>query len=217
MEKMIKHPLPTFEHERYLWKDGKQFIAGIDEVGRGCFAGPVVAAAVIFPQNHIFSNPLLHSINDSKKLTAKKREVLSDAIYEEATAIGIAEISVESINAVGVGKATQQAFTRSISLLSQTPDYILIDAFLVDGYPQVQQKAIIHGDTISISIAAASIVAKVYRDNLMAELHNVYPQYDFITNKGYGTLKHRTLLQKYGLCKLHRTSFALDKFLIPTL
>jgi ribonuclease HII len=212
---MANKTLPTFLHEQNHWDTGKEYIAGIDEVGRGCFAGPVVAAAVIFPKYHTFSNFLLHSIDDSKKVSAKKRGALATAIYEEAVAVSIAEIPVTTINDMGVGKATQQAFTRAVVQLSQEPDFVLIDAFRVEGYPTHQQQAIIHGDSLSISIAAASIVAKVYRDNLMTQLDLLYPAYDFKTNKGYGTLAHRNALQKIGLCDIHRTSFSLDKFLSP--
>lgn len=202
---MIK---PTFEEENILWKTGMTHIAGVDEVGRGCFAGPVVAAAVILPQGFNATD----EINDSKKLTAKKREQLSKIIQKHALSYAIAEISVEVINAIGVGKAAQKAFVKAIQDLHIPPEFILMDAFYITGINKKMQKPIIHGDGISISIAAASIIAKVYRDNIMRNLHEKYAIYDFATNKGYGTKRHQEAILKHGLCDLHRTSFHLTQF-----
>jgi ribonuclease HII len=201
--------LPTFQYENALWKKGIQHIAGVDEVGRGCFAGPVVAATVILPQT--FSTT--YKINDSKKLSAKARQELEPIIKKEAIAYAIAEISVSTINELGIGKATQKAFTKAIMDLPIAPDHILMDAFLIETIAPNVQTPIVHGDQLSITIAAASIIAKVYRDNLMKRLHSQYPCYDFETNKGYGTRKHREAIQQYGLCELHRTSFHLTKYL----
>jgi ribonuclease HII len=206
-------PKPTFNYESQLWQKGLQYIAGVDEVGRGCFAGPVVAAAVILPSNFNATD----KINDSKKLSAKVRNELAVIIKEHAIAYSIAEISVQVINNVGVGKAAQMAFVNAISGLKTAPEHILIDAFFIEAFSRDNQTPIIHGDGLSISIAAASIIAKVYRDELMEKLHEAHPTYtvyDFISNKGYGTLKHREAIGKYGLCDLHRTSFNLEKFLI---
>ena len=199
---------PTFDEEKYLWKNGFQHIAGVDEVGRGCFAGPVVTAAVILPQT--FSS--LIPVNDSKKLTAKIRLELSKFIKQHAIAFAISEVSVSVINKIGIGKATQQSFRDAIKQLTKKPDYILIDAFYIKHLSRKNQKPIVHGDALSISIAAASILAKVYRDERMQELHKKYLPYDFATNKGYGTEKHREAIKKYGLSKLHRKSFDLTKF-----
>lgn len=199
---------PTFQEEQILWKNGYQFVAGVDEVGRGCFAGPVVTAAVILP----FNFPV-KGINDSKLLSARKRKELETVIKQHAIAFAISEVSVTVINKLGIGKATQQSFREAIKLLTKRPDYILIDAFYIQNLSKENQKPIIHGDGISISIAAASILAKVYRDELMTKLHKKYELYDFATNKGYGTQKHREAIKKYGLCKLHRTSFNLSKFI----
>ncbi len=200
---------PTFQEELILWNQGLKYVAGVDEVGRGCFAGPVVTAAVILPHDFNSSIP----VNDSKKLSPKIRKELAGVIKQQAISFAISEVSVEVINQVGIGKATQQAFVQAVNKLSKKPDHILIDAFFITDLPKHNQKPIIHGDCISISIAAASIIAKVYRDELMEILHNKYIQYDFATNKGYGTKKHREAIEKYGLCDLHRTSFNLEKFL----
>jgi ribonuclease HII len=201
--------LPTFDEEKYLWKQGFSHIAGVDEVGRGCFAGPVVTAAVILPQNFTSIKP----VNDSKKLSAKIRTELAEVIKQQAIAFSIAEVSVAIINKIGIGQATQHAFRNAIKKLTKKPDFILIDAFYIQNLPKKNQKPIIHGDGLSISIAAASIIAKVYRDELMQKLHLNYEKYDFFTNKGYGTKKHRDAIKKFGLCELHRTSFDLSKFL----
>lgn len=205
---MIRMTKPTFDEEKAFWNQGYNYIAGIDEVGRGCFAGPVVTAAVILPKN--FSG--VGTVNDSKVLSAKKRKLLAELIKKEALAYSIAEISVSIINNVGIGKATQQAFRKAITDLSIKPEYILIDAFYIEELDRKNQKPIIHGDGLSVSIAAASIIAKVYRDELMQQLHQQYKDYDFFTNKGYGTKKHREAIKKYGLCDLHRKSFNLSKF-----
>lgn len=203
---------PTFEYESKLWQQGLQYIAGVDEVGRGCFAGPVVAAAVILPPGFNATD----KINDSKKLSPKIRKELATIVKQHALAYAIAEVSVFVINNVGIGQAAQQAFVNAITSLKIKPEHILIDAFMIKALQKGNQTAIIHGDGISISIAAASIIAKVYRDELMEKLHEShesYKVYDFFFNKGYGTKKHRDAIGNYGLCDLHRTSFNLEKFL----
>lgn len=200
--------LPNFDEERFLWKSGYNYVAGVDEVGRGCFAGPVVSAAVILPSDFTATD----EINDSKLLTPEKREMLSDVIIKHALSYSIAEINVAAINKHGIGKATQMSFRKAIKLLHVQPEYILIDAFYINRLRRNNQKPIVHGDNKSISIAAASIVAKVYRDNIMRNLHSKYNIYDFFTNKGYGTKKHREAIRLHGLSNLHRTSFSLTKF-----
>src|SRR5258708_7558554 len=167
--------LPTFQYEQKLWSAGLQYVAGVDEVGRGCFAGPVVAAAVILPTK--FSKT--DRINDSKKLSAKVRKELAIIIQQYALAFSIAEISVSIINKIGIGKAAQQAFVNAINGLQIRPEHILIDAFMINALQKAKQTPIVHGDSISISIAAASIIAKVYRDELMEKLHERYAVYDF--------------------------------------
>lgn len=205
---MIK---PTFAEENLLWEKGLKYIAGIDEVGRGCFAGPVVAAAVILPSDFKATD----EINDSKLLSPEKREKLAPIIKKYALCYSIAEISIEIINEVGIGKATQKAFYQAVNTLTVKPQYVFIDAFYIDNLDRKNQKPIVHGDRKSISIAAASIIAKVYRDALMQKLHEKYPEYDFYQNKGYGTKKHREAIKKFGLCDVHRKSFDLTNYLTP--
>lgn len=200
---------PTFQEEQILWNQGFRHVAGVDEVGRGCFAGPIVTAAVILPSNFKSLIP----INDSKVLSAKIRSELAQVIKQQAIAYAISEVSVTVINNLGIAKATQQSFRQAVKALIKRPDYILIDAFYIQHLSRKKQKPIIHGDGLSISIAAASIIAKVYRDELMEKLHNRFSEYDFATNKGYGTKKHREAIRQYGLSKIHRTSFKLTKFL----
>lgn len=202
--------LPTFDEEQHLWNTGYRYIAGIDEVGRGCFAGPVVSAAVILPPKF----PQNVGVKDSKLLTAGNREVLATIIKQHAIAYAIAEVGVSMINKHGIGKATQMSFRKTIRLLPIKPDFILIDAFYIRRINRQNQKAIIHGDNKSISIAAASIIAKVYRDELMGKFHQRYPKYEFAANKGYGTKRHQDAIRLYGLSKLHRTSFNLTKFML---
>ena len=207
--KKIPKAKPTFEFENKLWQQGLSYVAGVDEVGRGCFAGPVVAAAVILPDGFSVTD----KINDSKQLSPKVRKELAIIIRKLALAFSIAEVSVQVINDIGIGKAAQKAFVQAVKNLSIQPEHVLIDAFMITDLPKVNQTPIIHGDCLSISIAAASIIAKVYRDELMEKLHPKYTVYDFYSNKGYGTKKHRDAIGKYGLCELHRTSFDLAKFL----
>jgi ribonuclease HII len=200
---------PSFDEENALWQLGYKNIAGIDEVGRGCFAGPLVSAAVILPSD--FEN-YSTEIHDSKQLTPKKREELAQIIIRHALAFSISTVNVDTINKYGIGIATQKSFIKAVRLLSIKPDFILIDAFYIRELNKSIQKPIIHGDQKSISIAAASIIAKVYRDKLMGELGRKYNPYDFKTNKGYGTKLHRDAIKLNGLSNLHRTSFNLDKY-----
>ncbi len=202
---------PTFDEENHFWNKGFKYIAGVDEVGRGCFAGPVVAAAVILPTNFNATD----EINDSKLLSPKRREELAPIIKKYSICYSIAEISIEIINEEGIGRATQKAFHKAVKTLFVKPEYIFIDAFYIDDLDRKNQKPIVHGDRKSISIAAASIIAKVYRDELMQKLNMKYPQYDFYQNKGYGTKKHREAIKKFGLCDLHRKSFDLASYLTP--
>lgn len=200
---------PTQDVEKTLWKSGFKYVCGIDEVGRGAFAGPVVAGAVVFPPNVI----LPKGITDSKLLTPKKREKLAEEIKKIALCWAVSEISVMHINKLGIGKATQMAFRKVVKNLREDPDFILIDAFYIKHLNRKKQKAIVHGDRICVSIAASSIVAKVYRDNLMRKLHEKYPEYGFCEHKGYGTKKHCEAIKKHGLSRVHRRSFNLEKFL----
>lgn len=178
-----------------------QAICGIDEVGRGPLAGPVVASAVILPKDC----EILY-INDSKKLSEKQRETLYDEIYEKAIAVGIGMATVETIDTINILQATYQAMRIAIANLSVTPDLLLNDAVTIPEVPMIQVP-IIKGDTKSISIAAASIVAKVTRDRLMVEYDTLYPQYGFASNKGYGSAAHLEALKQYGPCEIHRKTF----------
>ncbi len=207
---MTKIIFPTLNIEKSLWNSGYNLIAGIDEVGRGCFAGPVVVGAVIFPKDC----ELLEGVADSKLLKPRQREKLSKLIKKCALSWSIAEISVTNINKVGIGKATQMAFRKSIKLLDKSPDFVVIDAFYINHLNRKRQRPIKDGDKICASISAASIIAKVYRDQLMKNLSKQYPKYGFAKHKGYGTKQHQEAIRKYGLTRLHRKSFNLEKFLI---
>ena len=178
-----------------------QAICGIDEVGRGPFAGPVVAGAVILPKDH----PILY-LNDSKKLTEKKREELYEVILKEAVATGIGMASPARIDEINILQATYEAMRMAISNLSVQPDLLLNDAVTIPEI-EIMQIPIIKGDAKSVSIAAASILAKVTRDRLMVEYEKVFPGYDFASNKGYGTKAHIEGLKKLGSTPIHRMSF----------
>lgn len=201
--------IPTLDIEKSLWEKGYNYVCGIDEVGRGCFAGPVCVGAVIFPKGF----QLIEGIADSKLLKPKKREQLAEFIKIKALCWVVAEISVPVINKVGIGKATQMAFRKAVKLLNKKADFILIDAFYIKHLNRKRQKAVKEGDTICASIAASSIIAKVYRDKLMEKLHKKYPKYNFAKHKGYGTKEHRDAIKKFGLSNIHRKSFNLQKFL----
>ena len=194
--------------EQSLWEKGYLYICGLDEVGRGSFAGPVVAGAVIFPKNV----NLPEGLADSKLLKPRQREKLAPLIKNQSLAWAVAEISVSASNKSGIGKAPPLAFRKSIKLLSKTPDFILVDAFYIKHLNRKRQRAVKEGDTICASISAASIIAKVYRDKLMKKLHRKYPKYGFSKHKGYGTKKHCDAIKKYGLSCIHRKSFNLEKF-----
>jgi len=202
----------TFGLESELWEKGFDLIAGIDEVGRGSWAGPVVAAAVVFPK---FFKPTF-KLFDSKILTAKEREKLFPQIREVAR-IGLGIIGVDSINRVGIGKATQKAFRAAIRALDIEPHYYLIDAFYIRGWKKSNQTALKGGDRICASIAAASIIAKVYRDTLMRELDQKYPGYNFAAHKGYGTASHQEAIRQLSFSPMHRKSFNLFPTLYPEL
>lgn len=189
------------EFENELYNNEINFIAGIDEVGRGPLVGPVVTAAVILPKDFYDER-----INDSKKLTEKKRELLYDVIMENALSVGIGISSPEVIDEINILNATKKAMIEAINNLSIKPEHLLIDAVRLD--IDIPQTSIIKGDAKSQSIASASIIAKVTRDRMMVELDKKYPMYDFKHNKGYGTKKHIEALYKYGPLKEHRKSFA---------
>lgn len=193
LEKMLTY-------ERQFYKQGITYIAGIDEVGRGPLAGPVVAAAVILPKNC----KIVH-LNDSKQIPKAHHEEIYSAIYERALAIGIGQIEPITIDRVNIYEATKLAMLSAVAQLDIEPQHLLIDAMTLD--LSTSQTSIIHGDARSLSIAAASIVAKVTRDRLMKEYDALYPQYDFEHNVGYGTAKHLSALAEYGITPIHRKSF----------
>ena len=200
-QKRAEHFIEMQYYERLAYKEGASFIAGVDEVGRGPLAGPVVAAAVILPKN---IEDL--GFDDSKKLSASKREEIYRMIQEKAIAIGIGIVDVDIIDQVNIYQASRLAMQQAVSELKIQPDYLLIDAMKIDvNTPQI---GIIKGDAKSISIAAASIVAKQVRDQMMQEFDELYPGYDFSNNAGYGTPKHLEGLKSKGICPIHRKTFA---------
>jgi ribonuclease HII len=203
---------PNFLFERRVWKRDYRFVAGIDEVGRGCFAGPVVAGCVVFRPDPRLQIPASIRINDSKLLTPRQREVADKWIKKNAAAFGIGQASVSQINRLGIKKASEIAFRKAIKNCRVEINYLLIDAFYipyVKGLRRRNQKAIVKGDTKSISIAAASVIAKVFRDALMRKLGKKpkFRRYGWGRNKGYGTLEHRKAIKKYGVTRQHREKF----------
>ena len=195
-------------HERELRLAGFERIAGIDEVGRGSLAGPVVAAAVVLPERH-----RIKGLRDSKVLTRARREALYERILDRADAVGVGCIEVEVIDRINILQATKLAMTEALGRLPQRPDHLVIDALSLRDV-DLPQRAIIDGDAISASIAAASIVAKVTRDRICAELDLRSPAYGFARNKGYGTQRHLDALLTEGPCEWHRRSFAPIRMLL---
>ena len=193
--------IPMLEYEALYTSQGYRAVCGVDEAGRGPLAGPVCAAAVIFPEGLV-----IEGVDDSKKLTEKKRELLFDIIKEKALAYSVAWASVEEIEEMNILNAAMLAMKRAVENLSVKADFALIDG---NKTPQltIPCLAIVKGDALSQSIAAASILAKVSRDRLMLELAEKYPQYHFEKHKGYGTKVHRDALLEYGPCEIHRPSF----------
>ncbi len=176
--------------------------AGCDEAGRGCYAGPVFAAAVILPKN--FSHPLL---NDSKQVTEATRYELRTIIEQQAICYGVAMVSNEEIDRINILKASFKAMHLAIENMPVKPELLLIDGNRFTPYPDTRHLCIVKGDGIYASIAAASILAKTYRDDFMKELHTQYPHYNWMRNKGYGTLEHRLAIEQHGICPYHRMSF----------
>jgi ribonuclease HII len=176
--------------------------AGCDEAGRGCYAGPVFAAAVILPKK--FRHPLL---NDSKQVDPETREELKVFIEAHATCYAVAMVDHEEIDHINILRASFKAMHHALDALPVQPELLLIDGNRFSVYKTIPHQCIIQGDAIYASIAAASILAKTYRDAFMVRLHEEFPQYNWKSNKGYGTLEHRTAIEQYGLCKYHRRSF----------
>ena len=191
----------TLKYEKVAWKSGARLVAGVDEVGRGSLFGPVVAAAVILDREY-----RVRGLRDSKLLPAERREVLAERIREHAVAWAIAAVDAAWIDQINIYQASRVAMREAVVRLQPGPDHLLVDALRLDC--DMQQRAIIHGDALSASIAAASILAKVERDRMVSEWDPVFPVYGLASNKGYSTPHHLAALRQYGPSPLHRQSFA---------
>lgn len=189
-------------YEKELWSKGYQLVAGVDEVGRGPLAGPVVAACVVFPMN-IY----IPGIDDSKKLSPEKREELYKKIKENALDFGIGIVKEKEIDKLNILRASLKAMHQAVSSLKERPDFILIDGNQKIPELRLPQLPVVKGDSLSLSCAAASIIAKVERDNWMKKMHRKYPQFSFDQNKGYSSRKHLEALREFGPCRIHRRSF----------
>ena len=198
-----------YEFENLARVDGYKLIAGVDEAGRGSLIGCVVVAAVILPENFY-----LERLDDSKKLSAKVRENLFDKIISSAISFAHVEVGIEEIDTVNIYQASLNGMKRAVENLSVTPDFVLTDAMKVDFGEKIPSRAIVHGDALSASIAAASIVAKVTRDRLADEWAKIFPQYGFDRNRGYGTKAHLDAIKNFGPTPIHRRSFEPVKSLL---
>jgi ribonuclease HII len=198
---------PDLREEMALYKQGYRLVAGLDEAGRGSWAGPVVAGAVVLPLDHAGLEQALDGVRDSKELDPLERERLYDVIQTKALAVGVGMVPPDRIDDLGIVPATKEAMALAIAQLHCPPDFLLVDFLRLPrlDYPQ---KSIAHGDALSLSIAAASIIAKVSRDRLMVELDGRYPGYGFASHKGYGTPQHRAALDRRGPSPIHRFSYA---------
>lgn len=191
-----------YENEKRLWNLGYENIAGCDEAGRGPLFGPVVAASVILPHDFV-----LEGLNDSKKLSEKKREKYYPIIMEKALAVSVSVVEANEIDKINIYEASRQGMLRATNSLKVKPDYIITDAMPIDGFTSVLHEAIIKGDAKSITIAAASVIAKVTRDRIMYEIDKVHPEYEFKKHKGYPTKKHLELIEKYGIIDGYRRTY----------
>ncbi len=198
-------PVPHFKEETALIAAGHSYIAGLDEVGRGPIAGPVVAGAVVLP--HPPHRPWMRGIRDSKELTAPQREELAPMIEREALGARVGLSTAAEIDRLGIVKATHRAMERALDSLDQEPQHLLLDAFPLPSVP-LPQTPIVRGDAHCLSIAAASIVAKVARDRMMDEADELYPGYGFSTNRGYATPDHLRAVEELGPCPIHRMTFS---------
>lgn len=201
---------PTFSLERKLWRRGYHLVCGIDEVGRGAWAGPLYAAAVIFPPRAKLSFRIL----DSKRLSPERRLELADFIRRKSLAWEVGSTAVEEINSEGIAPATEKAMLSALEKLGVEPDFCLIDYFKLAGLPSDKQRGVKFGDQISSTIAAASVLAKVERDKVMEDLAKGYPDYGFEKHKGYGTRNHRRAIKRFGLTPLHRRSFIPEDLVV---
>ena len=194
--------LDLYENEKRLWNNGYKYIAGCDEAGRGPLYGPVVCASVILPKDFI-----LEGLNDSKKLTEKKREEYYPIIMDKALAVGISIVSAKEIDEINIYEASRQGMLRAIASMKIKPNYIITDAMPLDGFTDIPHEHIIKGDAKSVTIAAASVIAKVTRDRIMYDEDKLHPEYEFCKHKGYPTKKHIELLNKYGIIDGYRRSY----------
>ena len=210
----------VIEFEKQKWSQGENFIAGLDEVGRGCLAGPLVTAVVILNKEHysnlekdrnndVYSELIENysQIKDSKLLSKTKREQLSEFISKNSIEYNVSVISWLDVDKFGIARATQNSFEQNIDSLKSKVDHFFVDAFKIKKFEDSKQTNIIKGDNKSITIAAASIIGKVYRDSLMEEYAKMYPIYEFENNKGYGTKLHMEKIREHGICEIHRKSF----------
>ena len=198
--------MPDFALERRHWAAGRRFVAGLDEAGRGCLAGPVVAAAVVLPPEAD-----LPGLDDSKKLSPARREAMLERICAEALGVGVGLCSPEEVDRMNVLRATLEAMRRAVSDLALAPDALLVDGNQPLAAPPCTQETVVRGDTRCLSIAAASVVAKVTRDRLMVRLHEDYPHYGWAQHKGYPTAEHYAALAAHGPSPHHRRSFRLTR------
>lgn len=205
---------PNLEFETKLWQKNTRFVAGLDEAGRGALAGPLIAAAVILPPERPDLLEALEGVRDSKKLTPKKRQALVETIKSTALFWAYGRVEAEEIDQKGIMLAGQFVFMRAIENLDQTPEHLLLDFFAIPQLPMFQT-AVVKGDARSMSIACASVLAKVARDEEMRTLDEIYPGYGFSQNKGYGTLAHREAIERFGPCPQHRQSFTLLPLQLP--
>jgi len=197
---------PHLEKEIALHQQGYRFVAGLDEAGRGAWAGPVVAAAVILPANQPDLAETLAGLTDSKKLSAKRRDFYFDLIQKIAVAVAVGAAEPDVVDNLNVVGATRQAMAQAIDKLTPIPDYLLLDHLRLPAV-EIPQEAFARADSISLTVAAASVIAKVTRDRLMVNLHCRFPVYHFDRHKGYGTELHRSALTQYGPCAIHRQSY----------
>ena len=198
---------PDLEHEARLWASGVGRLAGVDEAGRGAWAGPVIAAAVILPQDDPRLQARLAGVRDSKLMTARQRELWAGCILDVALAVGVGATSPEEVDELGLIAATRRAMRLAIRALGPAPDHLLIDHLRLTGV-SIPQTPLTHGDALSLSIAAASVIAKVSRDRHMAELELAWPGYGFAVHKGYGTKLHQAALSRLGPSPVHRRTYA---------
>ena len=194
--------IDLYENEKRLWSLGYESIAGCDEAGRGPLFGPVVIASVILPHDFV-----LEGLNDSKKLSEKKRNYYYPLIMERALAVSVSVVEADEIDKINIYEASRQGMLRATNSLKVKPDYIITDAMPLDGFTNIPHEAIIKGDAKSITIAAASVIAKVTRDRLMYEIDKMHPEYEFKKHKGYPTKKHIELLEKYGIINGYRRTY----------